>query len=261
MTDSSEEKLTGGVVNTVVRIGQTVRRTTGPWTPTIHSLLDHLERAGFPYSPRVRGIDEHDREVLTYIEGTPAMRPWPHVLHGEESLHTLGRMLRELTDAVQKFDPPPEAVWRTSPAGPPLPGGSIRHGDMGMWNTIWNGDRLVGLIDWDFAEPAPPLWDLAQTAWYAVPFYRGEDGWQSCGFTAEPDHRRRFAALCDAYGAEREAVLDALVELQATERHRVATLGAAGIAPFQDFLARGDLAELDEEAAWLAARRTSLLSG
>ena len=104
------------------------------------------------------------------------------------------------------------------------------------------------------------MWDLAQAAWYAVPFYRGDDGWLSCGFTAEPDHRRRFAVLCDAYGAERDAVLDALAELQTTEHHRVATLGAAGIAPFQAFLARGDLAGLDEEAAWLAARRTSLQS-
>ncbi|WP_020578791.1 aminoglycoside phosphotransferase family protein [Actinopolymorpha alba] len=257
-TESFGERLTGGVVNDVWRVGDTVRRPTGPWTPAVHALLRHLESVGFPYSPRVLGIDDLGREVLTYIDGAPGLRPWPPVLRTDDGLRAIGRMLRELAEAVQSFTPPPGAVWRTTVAGPPLPGGSIRHGDLGMWNTIWDAERLVGLIDWDFAEPAPPLWDLAQAAWYAVPFFRGEAGWRACGFAEEPDLRHRFTILCDAYGADPAAVLDALSALQSAERQRVATLGAAGIAPFTDFLARGDLDELDTEAAWLAAHRQSL---
>lgn len=259
MADSAEETLSGGVVNTVVRVGDTVRRSTGPWTPAVHSLLAHLEEVGFAYSPRVHGFDEHGREILSFVDGVPGMRPWSQVLRADEGLRALGRMLRELTYAVQTFVPPPGAVWRTSPAGAQLQGGSIRHGDVGMWNTIWDGDRLVGLIDWDFAEPAPPLWDLAQAAWYGVPFYGGDDGWSACGFASKPDRRHRLAVLCDAYGAHPAAVLDALGELQAVERERVATLGAAGIAPFTDFLARGDPDELDAESVWLASRRRALL--
>jgi hypothetical protein len=41
----------------VMRVGDTVRRPTHPWTPTIHELLRHLETVGFPYSPRVLGVD------------------------------------------------------------------------------------------------------------------------------------------------------------------------------------------------------------
>ncbi|WP_405562988.1 hypothetical protein [Streptomyces phaeochromogenes] len=47
MTSShhEEEPLTGGGVNHVVRSGQTVRRPTGPWSPTIHARLGHLREA------------------------------------------------------------------------------------------------------------------------------------------------------------------------------------------------------------------------
>ena len=254
-----EEQLTGGVVNTVVRIGDTVRRSTGPWTPTVHALLNHLEYVGFPYSPRVLGIDDQGREILTYLEGVPGMRPWPPVLRTDAGLRAVGTMLRELTTAVESFVPPPDAVWRTTVGGEALPGGGIRHGDLGMWNVLWSGDTLVGLVDWDFAEPAPPLWDLAQAAWYAIPYFRGDDGWRACGFTAEPDRPHRLGVLCDAYGADPATVLDALVDLQTVERERVARLGATGVAPFDMFLARGDVEELDLEAAWLASHRASLL--
>ena len=34
-----EIPLRGGNVSTVVRVGETVRRNAGPWTPTVHALL------------------------------------------------------------------------------------------------------------------------------------------------------------------------------------------------------------------------------
>ena len=34
-----EVVLCGGNMTPVVRVGDTVRRATGPWTPTIHALL------------------------------------------------------------------------------------------------------------------------------------------------------------------------------------------------------------------------------
>ncbi len=254
--DAHEVPLTGGCVNTVIRVGDTVRRSTGPWTPAVHALLNHLEAVGFPYSPRVLGIDERGREVLSYIEGVPAMRPWPRVLRCDEGLRQLGRVVRELGEAVSTFSPPPGARWRCDP----LPGNDlvIRHGDVAPWNTLWDGDRLVGVLDWDCAEPAPPLWDAAQAAWYLVPLRGGQKGWQASGFATEPDHRHRLEVLCRAAGAEPAEVLDALVDLQRVERRRVADLGAAGIEPYAAFLARGDLAELDAESRWLHSHRPNI---
>ncbi len=52
MTDEPEVPLTGGDMTAVVRVGDTVRRTAGPWTPAVHALLRHLRAAGFTQIPR-----------------------------------------------------------------------------------------------------------------------------------------------------------------------------------------------------------------
>src|SRR5713226_6160740 len=65
-----EERLGGGRSTAgVVRVGDTIHRPTGPWTPTIHAYLRHLRAAGFTSAPDVLGIDERGREVLSYIDG------------------------------------------------------------------------------------------------------------------------------------------------------------------------------------------------
>ena len=42
-----EMPLWGGNVSTVVRAGNTVRRSSGLWTPAVHAWLRHLEKRGF----------------------------------------------------------------------------------------------------------------------------------------------------------------------------------------------------------------------
>ena len=55
----------------VQRQGNVVLRPASPWTPTVHSLLKHLEEVGFTGAPRVvgSGFAPDGREALTYIEG------------------------------------------------------------------------------------------------------------------------------------------------------------------------------------------------
>jgi hypothetical protein len=66
-----EERLAGGNLSAgVVRTGDTVRRPMGPWSPSVHALLRHLD--GFDGAPRLLGVDERGREVLEYIEGEVA---------------------------------------------------------------------------------------------------------------------------------------------------------------------------------------------
>jgi hypothetical protein len=60
-----EQPLTGGNVSVgVVRVGDTVRRPSGPWTPAVHALLRYLGSAGFDGAPEPLGIDAQGREVL-----------------------------------------------------------------------------------------------------------------------------------------------------------------------------------------------------
>ena len=63
-----EIPLHGGNVSTVSKLGDTVRRNVGPWTPAVHSLLNHLQRVGFTGSPHVLGMDERNREVRQLAE-------------------------------------------------------------------------------------------------------------------------------------------------------------------------------------------------
>src|SRR6266511_2463820 len=59
----------GGNLSGSVRVGDTVRRRAGPWTPAVHALLAHLRAVGFSAAPRPLGNDERGRAVLAVIPG------------------------------------------------------------------------------------------------------------------------------------------------------------------------------------------------
>lgn len=248
--------LAGGFSTVVVRSGGTVRRTASPWTPAVHALLDHLDRVGFGRAPVPLGVDEQGREVLGYLDGTVAWWPWPAVLRTDDGLRQVARLVRDLAAAVSTFDEPADAVWHGGlRGGPDL---VLRHGDLGPWNTLWHGDQLVALIDWDTAEPAPPGWDAAQAAWFFVPLRPASgDRADGQGFTeAEVEHR--FALWCREVDLSPGALLGLLDDVQEFDRRRLLELGGAGVEPYATFLARGDLDSLAEDVGWLARWRSRL---
>lgn len=253
-----EVRLVGGEVNTVVRVGDTVRRSPGPWTPAVHALLKHLEAVGFPITPRVLGFDERGREVLSHIDGTAATRPWPAELLTDDGLHALAELLHRYHDAVAGFVPSPHAVWAVGPKQLAA-GDVIRHGDFGPWNIIWRDGRPVGVIDWDMAEPGSPLLDLAQVALFAIPL-QGPVGVRLAGFTTPPDLRHRLQVVCGGYGRyQPDEVIAALVKLQELELDRVRRLGGQGVQPWAGFLERGKVAEFEGYRTWLADNVDQLL--
>jgi hypothetical protein len=63
----------GNVAAGVVRVGDTVRKPSGFWTPAVDALLMHLLRAGFTGAPRPLGRDDQGRQVLEYVPGPMAM--------------------------------------------------------------------------------------------------------------------------------------------------------------------------------------------
>ncbi|MEV6108086.1 aminoglycoside phosphotransferase family protein [Streptomyces sp. NPDC051940] len=247
-----------GSVTTVRRVGDTIRRPVGFWTPAVHALLAHLESVGFTRAPRVVGTDGAE-EVLSLLHGEPAFSPWPQALRRTAGIAWLASWLREYHDAVRDFRPPPDARWQGQEEDW-RPGLVIRHGDLGPWNSIWAGDRLAGFIDWDFAAPGQALDDLAQLAWYAVPL-RPADQQRRAPVSGSRALPARLDALCTAYGADPSSVLDALDALQSREAARTERLGGQGQEPWSAFLARGDAAEMRAENAWLGAQRPFLLGG
>ena len=254
--DPAEIIMLGGFVNDVVRVGNEVRRPRGPWTPAVHALLHHLERVGFAESPRVLGIDAQGRERLSFIEGTRVgWSDGPEVMRAGDGLAQLGDLLRRYHEAVRGFTTPEGAVWRNPLA--PRAGELIRHGDFSPFNIIWRESKVVGVIDWDFAQPGDPLSDLAYLAWYSVPLMPDD---RVDGFGLGPiDRSQRLRALCSAYGEHvPDAVVEETLKLITTERKQTAELARRGIHPWTRFASDGNLERFDVEADWIRQNRLRL---
>ena len=158
-----EERLAGNVGG-AWRVGDTVRRATGPWTPAVHSLLEHLAPR-LAHVPQLLGFDDQGREILSYLPGrvvdidaellTPgqirAVVAWTHSFH----------------QAVAGFDH--GGPWRFDEVDQPT---LVAHNDIAPYNVCFDGDELVGVFDWDLAGPSTPLLELAFIAWNCVPLWR-----------------------------------------------------------------------------------------
>src|SRR3954451_15774768 len=95
---AAEEPLAGGMGSggAVVRVGDTVRRPVRAHTAAVGAFLEHLERVGFPGAPRVLGIDEEGREILSYVDGDVGLPPFPAWVGDEALLRSVARLQREL---------------------------------------------------------------------------------------------------------------------------------------------------------------------
>jgi hypothetical protein len=192
----------GRMTTGIIRRGDRIWRPMGPWSPAVHEYLRHLEAAGFAGAPRVLGTDG-DFEVLTYIEGEVAADPHWHPGHEHQipayaktsqALRAAARLLHELHESASGFVPS-QTGYRFHPH-PPLPDEVICHGDLGPWNTVYRDGLPVAFIDFDGAQPARPLTDLAAAAWAFVPLAP----WAT-------DMPGRLAEFVTAYGLADPAVI------------------------------------------------------
>ena len=201
-----EEPFIGGNLNDATRVGDTVRRRAGFWTPAVHALLRFLEGAGFE-APRPRGLDDQSREILEYVEGD--VHPgWPDpipdwVMDGD-CLAEGARLLRRYHDLVEAFEPPAGARWRlVAPTAHQI----ICHNDWAPWNALFRRRHLAVMLDWDMAGPGTRLWDVANSAYSWIPLYSGR---RQLGIDEQASGLRLF---CDAYGlSDRASLLDVLKE-------------------------------------------------
>jgi hypothetical protein len=250
----AEERLEGGYVDGAVRVGDTVRRTAGPWTPAVHALLAHLADKGFTGAPRPLGLDEQGREVLTFLVGETigTRKPRPAWVHAEDTLDQVARWLRDCHRAVADFVPPAGAVWRGG--GTWSPGTIIVHNDAATYNAAWHQGTLTGFFDWDFAGPATPDWDLAFAAFSWVPLHVR---WlvTAEGFTDFAARPRRLDRFLRAYGwqATTGQFLDVVEARITAHANGIRDLAAAGDEAFGRLLREGVPDALDQAIAELAS--------
>ncbi|MCH7579484.1 MAG: phosphotransferase [Chloroflexi bacterium] len=202
-----------GHPHAVYRRGDVLIREAGPWTPTTHALLRHLEEAGFPFSPRVvgSGFDDQGRETLQYIEGT-FTQPGPWSLEG---VAAVGELVRDLHEATASFQPPDDAVWWPW-FGRPLGSSKkiIGHCDIAPWNIVARDGMPVGLIDWERAGPVDPLVELAEACWLNAKLHDDMVA-ELEGLPPFEERARQLRAMVDAYGlpkTERSAFVDLIVQ-------------------------------------------------
>jgi hypothetical protein len=238
----------------VERIGDTVRRPTHPWSPAVHALLRHLEAVGFRFAPRVLGLDADGHEVLTYIEGESGPQGWARVID-DAGLARFARLLRDYHEAVTHFDPPDEVRWFTGQAGT-SGNEEICHGDFGPWNIVCQGERPVGILDSDYARPAPRIHDIAYALEYAAPFRNDAECRRWLRYPDPPNRRHRLELFASVYGLRSTSgLVDAVIEVQRDGIEQVRRLANAGYQPQVGWVSGGYLEELASRLAWSQANR------
>jgi hypothetical protein len=197
---ADDEVLQGRADRPVIRTGATVTHPVQPWTPAVHALLNYLEQAGFPYSPRVLGIQD-DTEILSYIDGDSGPEGWARVVD-EDGLRAAAQLLRAYHDVVADWKPDQDPVWFTGQAGTGTNGEIVCHGDFAPWNIVWHDTTPVGLLDWEYANLAPPRQDVAYALEYMAPFRDDQTCIEWLRYPQPPDRRRRLELFAEAYGLQ-----------------------------------------------------------
>ena len=253
------EPLYGGLEDgRVWRVGDTVRRPAGDWTPTIHALLRHLRRQGFA-APEPLGLDGLGREILSFLPRRAGLWPWPEAQKTESGARQVGELLAAYHRAARGFAAPSPAVWRHGPQAL-APGEIVLHGDFGPYNILWDDLRPCGVIDFELARPGDPLEDAAFAAIRIAPL-RPDAALEKIGFSAPPDRRARLVAFAEGYGVDPAVLLSRILPTQLAELRRIEAWGGASLEPWATFLRKGLAEEVRAELAWMNAHLGALTAG
>lgn len=229
-------------------MGDTVRRPAGAWTPAVHRLLAHLERAGFGGAPRALGIDDRGREIVGYVEGKIVWPDHPSLLAGDDALAQVARLIRSYHDAVAGFDAD-GSVWADLGADRTGPPELVCHNDLGPWNLIHRPDGSWAFIDWDLAAPGRRDWDLGWALLGLIPLTADR-------LLADDDIVRRLRVFAASYGvADLPSVLEVAVERCVVEAAEIRRRGGRLLVEGHAEIWEASAERVRERAAAWAARR------
>ncbi len=118
------------------------------------------------------------------------------------------------------------------------------------------GDELVGLLDWDFAFPALPRHDFLYALEYSAPFRDDETCLKWHHFASVPDRKRRIEIFADEYGTKNLGdIVSEVAKMQRLVGKYEEILAKRGLQPQMDWVAGGDLAEIEKRAEWTESNR------
>jgi hypothetical protein len=195
-----EAALPGGVANAgrVSRDNGHVLRPSSPHSTSVHRFLSALHAGGFAGASLPIGIEDDGRERLVFIEGDVPLPPYPTWAQSDATLASVAGLLRGLHHASRMFSF--EGLAWCDELADPEGGPIICHNDVCLENVVFRQGVAVGLIDFDFAAPGRPVFDLAQFARMCVPvdddLSASRLGWDA------PDRPARLQLVADVYGLE-----------------------------------------------------------
>jgi hypothetical protein len=193
-----EEILPGGWANAgrVVRQGEFVLRPSNPHSGAIHTFLRDLHSNGFQGASVPVEKQADGRERLVFIEGDVPVPPFPAWAQTDDALGSIATLMRSFHDASSQI-PVGILTWSDELADPG--GGSmICHNDVCLENVVFRNGRAVALLDFDFAAPGRPIFDLAAFARMCVPIDDDRSA-RRLGF-GMIDRPARLRLVADTYG-------------------------------------------------------------
>jgi len=195
-----DEILLGGVANAgnVVRQGEYVLRPSNPYSDVVHAFLRDLRLTGFEGASLPIGIQSDGRERLIFMEGDVPVPPFPAWAQTDDALASIAVLMRSFHEASARLPVRP-AKWSDELADPS--GGSIIcHNDVCLENVVFRDGQAVGLLDFDFAAPGRPIFDLAAFARMCVPVDDDQSA-SRLGFN-DLDCPARLRLVADTYGLD-----------------------------------------------------------
>ncbi|MET7482221.1 phosphotransferase [Streptomyces sp. NPDC005538] len=235
-----ESALGGGAVNMVVRVGETVRRTSSERSRHVTGLLALFARRGWAGAPCFLGTDEQGREVFRYIEGRAAVSPEERsAARTDDGLVRVARLVRAFHDLTHGT---PEAGDQDV----------VCHNDLAPKNTVYDATwRPVAFVDWDLAAPGERVHDVAHVCWQYLDL--------GPGINDVTEAARRIALICEAYGLDDTGrLLDTVLWWQDRCWRGIEAGAERGERGMAGLRASGVVDEIRDAYDWVVAHRREL---
>jgi hypothetical protein len=192
------------------------------------------------------GIDEKEREILSFLEGetgTPT-----YIWQDEKPVIAAANLLRRYHDATLDFARNDSMYW-----GITYPDASrhevICHNDFAPYNLIFRHQIPVAVVDFDLVGPGPRLRDLAYAAYWFTPLSFGSNEMQSHTERDIQNRSYRLHLFCNTYGIHADnALLDMVHEVllfMGDKKQVEKVLGSEGTLKLEQ---EGHLAHWQKEA-------------